>query len=61
MIHYNLYLTENQVFLLKSLQNNGITVAEHIRRAIDEYLKNRKDDNFDFSISSSTNLKPKGK
>lgn len=36
MIRINLYLTEKQINALKSL--NGLSVSEHIRRAIDEYL-----------------------
>lgn len=41
----DLYLTEQQLALLKELSaNTGLTVSEHIRRAVDEYLqKHRRD------------------
>lgn len=38
MISYTLYLTKLQVDKLKSISDNGISVSEHIRRAIDSYL-----------------------
>ena len=41
MIRYNMYLTKKQKKCLRNLEN-GITVSEHIRRAVDEYLKRKK-------------------
>lgn len=41
MIRYNLYITKKQKTLLENL-DNGITVSEHIRRAVDEYLKRKE-------------------
>lgn len=38
MVKFNLYLSKQQLNRLKALAQNGISVAEHIRRAIDEYL-----------------------
>ncbi len=39
----DLYLTENQINQLKKLsQKNGLSVSEHVRRAIDEYLEKKK-------------------
>lgn len=36
MLRKNIYLTQAQVAFLKSI--NDLSVAEHIRRAIDEYI-----------------------
>lgn len=39
MKRINHHLTEQQIARLNALaQNTGLTVAEHVRRAIDEYL-----------------------
>lgn len=43
MKRINIYLSEQQVKFLKKLaQQTDIKVAEHIRRAIDQYLKDIK-------------------
>lgn len=40
---YNLYLAEKQIENLKKLSTEtGLSVSEHIRRAIDEYLAKQK-------------------
>jgi hypothetical protein len=40
MIRINLYIPEKQRKTLRDLAiNTGITVSEHIRRALDEYIK----------------------
>lgn len=39
MIQYSLWLSENEIVGLKELAKQNLTVSEHIRRAIDEYLK----------------------
>ena len=45
MIKYTLYLTDQQLKELRALAVERVSVAEHIRRAVDEYLKRIKDDN----------------
>lgn len=41
----NIHLPEQQLELLKEIsEETGLTVAEHIRRAVDEYLEKRKKD-----------------
>ena len=43
MKRVNYYLSENQLDKLKKLSNKtGLSVSEHIRRAIDLYLKELK-------------------
>jgi len=43
MKRINIHLTDKQIEFLKDLANKtGLKVAEHIRRAIDEYLKKAK-------------------
>lgn len=40
MIRINLYIAEKQRKALRDLAiNTGITVSEHVRRALDEYIK----------------------
>jgi len=39
MIRINVYITKKQREVLKELSQNGLTLSEHIRRAIDEYTK----------------------
>ncbi|HSX45067.1 MAG TPA: hypothetical protein VLF39_03105 [Candidatus Saccharimonadales bacterium] len=39
MIQYSLWLSQNQIAGLKELAKQNLTVSEHIRRGIDEYLK----------------------
>lgn len=42
----NIHLPDKQLELLKRLSDNtDLSVAEHIRRAIDEYLEKQKDSN----------------
>ena len=44
MIRTNIHLTEKQLEALRKLsEDTGLTVAEHIRRAIDEYLETKSD------------------
>lgn len=39
MIRINLYITKNQIEFLRNLATKtGLTLSEHIRRAIDLYL-----------------------
>jgi len=39
------YFTEKQIKELKDLQSKtGLSVSEHIRRAVDKYLKEEKDE-----------------
>lgn len=39
MIRRQVYLTEREVLLLSKLsKQTGITISEHIRRAVDSYL-----------------------
>lgn len=49
MKRINVYLTENQIQALRELSDKtGLSVAEHIRRALDAYIqkvKNERDDN----------------
>ena len=43
MRRYNLYLTEMQMKLLKILSEDGLSISEHIRVAVNQYLyKNEK-------------------
>jgi predicted DNA-binding protein len=43
MKRINTHLTKQQIEALKKLADKtGLTVAEHIRRAIDEYLEKKK-------------------
>ena len=43
MIRVNYHLTKGQVAALKALsRSTGLTVAELIRRAVDQYVKSRK-------------------
>lgn len=42
MIRKNFYLTEEQATLLKKKKN--LSVSEHIRRAIDEYISRMRND-----------------
>jgi hypothetical protein len=39
MIRTNVYVTKKQYETLKKLAREGLSMAEHIRRAIDLYLK----------------------
>ena len=39
MVQYSLWLSKSQILGLKELAKQNLTVSEHIRRAIDEYLK----------------------
>ena len=39
MVRYNLYLSKDQAEELKELSNNGVSVSEHIRAAINTYLE----------------------
>ena len=39
MIQYSLWLGGTQITSLKELAKQNLTVSEHIRRAIDDYLK----------------------
>lgn len=40
MKRVNFYLTEQQIAKLKELfKSTGLSISEHIRRAIDEYVK----------------------
>jgi hypothetical protein len=44
MIRINTHLTEIQLKILRQLaEKTGLSVAEHIRRAIDEYLKTKNE------------------
>lgn len=38
MVRINIYITKGQVAQLKKLAENGLSISEHIRRAIDLYL-----------------------
>lgn len=38
MLKINLYITKRQYEKLKSLTQDGLSISEHIRRAIDLYL-----------------------
>lgn len=42
MIKLNIYVGQKQLDALRKLKDdNGLPIAEHIRRAIDEYLERR--------------------
>lgn len=43
MIRINIYITKNQMEALRKLAQNGLSLSEHIRRAIDEYLAKYKE------------------
>lgn len=43
MIRINIYITKNQMEALRRLAQNGLSLSEHIRRAIDEYLAKHKE------------------
>ena len=48
MIRTNIHLTEKQLEALRKLsEDTGLTVAEHIRRTIDEYLERKRKANED--------------
>lgn len=49
---YTLYISEKTLEELKKLQDD-ISVSEHIRRAIEEYLKQKRINNAHFSPSHS--------
>ncbi len=51
MIRKNFYLTEKQVTILKEF--NELSISEHIRRAIDEYIKRKLKEKLDVSKSMS--------
>lgn len=57
MIRKNFYLTEDQAEFLK--KRKDLTVSEHIRRAIDEYISKIR--NHVASVSPSAKLKSKTK
>lgn len=42
MKRVNFHLTDQQLAALRKLAKGGLTVAEHVRRAIDEYLRRQK-------------------
>jgi len=43
MKSHNFYIPERMMVALKTLcEHTGLSVAEHVRRAIDEYLKKLK-------------------
>lgn len=42
MERFNMYLSEKQIKELHNLSKNGISVSEHIRFAVDKYLKSKK-------------------
>jgi len=53
MIRKNFYLTQEQNVFLK--KQKELTVSEHIRRAIDEYMDKKR--NMDASVSPSKGVK----
>lgn len=53
MIRLNIYITDEQKALLKSLSTNSTSLSEHIRNAINEYLVKK--------ISNKTTVSPSKK
>lgn len=51
MVRRNFYCTKEQIDFLK--KDEGITVSEHIRRAIDEYIKRQKGEHSSVSPSKT--------
>lgn len=43
MLRKNFYITKDQIDFLK--KDKGLTVSEHIRRALDEYIAKKKNQN----------------
>ena len=54
MKRYNFYLTEAQDADLKEISKDGVTVTEHIRRAVDQYIEKKKEQTLSLSTSPST-------
>lgn len=44
MIRINIYILKEQYEALKKLTTSRVSLSEHIRRAIDEYLQKHKKD-----------------
>ena len=40
----NLYITKKQLLALRSVADDGLSVSEHIRRAIDLYIKSLREE-----------------
>jgi hypothetical protein len=55
MIRKTFYLTAEQVTYLEYYTD--ITVSEHIRRAIDEYIEKKKRENYKSTVSPSNFIK----
>ena len=49
MLRKNFYITKEQIDFLK--KDSGLTVSEHIRRALDEYITRKKNQNATTSLS----------
>lgn len=54
MIRHNVHLTSTQLKILAEFtKKDGISVAEHIRKSIDEYIQKKIRENLKVSPSSS--------
>lgn len=53
MKRYNLYIPQNQLFYLQKFSKNSLSVSEHIRVAITEYIERKIKSNANVSSSSS--------
>jgi len=51
MLRKNFYITKEQIDFLK--KDSGLTVSEHIRRALDEYITRKKNQSSTTSPSIS--------
>lgn len=54
MVRKDIYLSKKQVIFLQSLAD--ITLSEHIRRAIDEYIAEKKRGMSSYTLSPSKNV-----
>ena len=42
MLRYNVYLANDKVRFLRELKEEDVSVSEHIRRALEEYVAKKK-------------------
>lgn len=53
MQRYNLFIPRNHLLILQKFSKGGLTVSEHIRVAITEYIERKIKTNANVSSSSS--------
>jgi len=55
MLRYNVYLANDKVRFLRELKEEDVSVSEHIRRALEEYVAKKKK-----AVKVSTSLSRRG-